>query len=274
MKTARYGFGVSAVASIGLLVVYAIGGHTALEGILLGTALGGLGVALVSWATTLPSGDAVEERHPLESTPEERTALDLDVVTGVDSLTRRSMLRWAGAAIAALGTALIFPIRSLGPSPGDDLRVSGWSRGARLVDAAGRPIGAEDLDIDGVATVFPENAVGSASAQTLLIRVDPKLLDLTPDEAAGTVDGYVAYSKVCTHAGCPVGLFEQVTKQLLCPCHQSTFDVLTGAVPVFGPATRPLPQLPIGLDADGLFVALDDYPEPIGPGFWNRERNA
>ncbi len=87
---------------------------------------------------------------------------------------------------------------------------------------------------------------------------------------AWTIDGLVAYSKVCTHAGCPVGLYQSESSLLLCPCHQSTFDVLNGAEPTFGPATRALPQLPIAVDEEGFVIATADYSEPVGPGFWNR----
>jgi ubiquinol-cytochrome c reductase iron-sulfur subunit len=117
--------------------------------------------------------------------------------------------------------------------------------------------------------VFPEDAVGSADSQTLLIRVPPDLLRLDPARVGWAPEGYVAYSKICTHAGCPVGLYRATERKLICPCHQSTFDVLTGATPVFGPAARALPQLPIQLQPDGTFVATDDFAEPVGPSFWN-----
>ena len=118
-------------------------------------------------------------------------------------------------------------------------------------------------------TAFPEGYVGSADAQTVLIRVAPELLQLPPDRVIWAPDGYVAYSKLCTHAGCPVGLYRATEHQLLCPCHQSTFNVLDGAEVVFGPAGRPLPQLPIQLQGDGTFVAQGDFFEPVGPAFWD-----
>jgi ubiquinol-cytochrome c reductase iron-sulfur subunit len=131
------------------------------------------------------------------------------------------------------------------------------------------PVHAGDIPVDSLVTVFPEDAVGSADSQTLLIRVPPELLRLDPSRAGWAPDGYVAYSKICTHAGCPVGLYRATERKLICPCHQSTFDVLTGATPVFGPAARALPQLPIRLQPDGTFVATDDFAEPVGPSFWN-----
>jgi ubiquinol-cytochrome c reductase iron-sulfur subunit len=126
--------------------------------------------------------------------------------------------------------------------------------------------------VDGVLTVFPEGHVGSADGQTLLIHVGEGRLQLTGERAGWAPEGFVAYSKVCTHAGCPVGLYRASQASLICPCHQSTFDVLRGAVPTFGPAARPLPQLPIQL-VDGEFRALGDFPEPVGPSFWDLTRD-
>jgi ubiquinol-cytochrome c reductase iron-sulfur subunit len=119
--------------------------------------------------------------------------------------------------------------------------------------------------------VFPEGHVGSADSQTLLIRVSHKAVTTRAGRETWAPEGYVAYSKVCTHAGCPVGLYQQNIQRLLCPCHQSTFEVLDGARPVFGPATRSLPQLPLMIDDSGQLRAQDDYDQPIGPGFWDRE---
>jgi ubiquinol-cytochrome c reductase iron-sulfur subunit len=110
---------------------------------------------------------------------------------------------------------------------------------------------------------------GSGDGQAVLIRVDPALLQLAPDRLEWAPMGYVAYSKICTHAGCPVGLYRAEEHALICPCHQSTFDVLNGGAPTYGPAARALPQLPISLMPDGTFVALGDFPEPVGPSFWN-----
>ena len=105
--------------------------------------------------------------------------------------------------------------------------------------------------------------------QTVLVRVEPGLNKPAEGREDWAPDGLLAYSKVCTHAGCPVGLYRAQDKRLICPCHQSTFDVLRGATPVYGPAARPLPQLPIRLEADGTFTAEGDFPEPVGPSFWN-----
>jgi ubiquinol-cytochrome c reductase iron-sulfur subunit len=140
-----------------------------------------------------------------------------------------------------------------------------------MVTDAGRLVRATDLTVGGVLTVFPEGYEGAADSQTLLLRLP---FDVeAPGPPGATVEGLCAFSKICTHAGCPVGLYQATTQELFCPCHQSIFDVPEGAVPTAGPATRPLPQLPLEVDAEGYVIAKDDFPEPVGPGFWNRGRD-
>src|SRR4029077_10130116 len=189
---------------------------------------------------------AIEERHPFASSAGGATlSAALDEEAG---FTRRRFL--VGMLIGALGGlagALAIPVLSLGPAPGPEMFTTTWARGKRLVDIDGKVVRAVDLPIGGLVTVFPEGDPGSARAQTLLIRVPVDELRLGPDRLAGAPDGYVAYSKVCTHAGCPVGLYLASEQHLVCPCHQSTFDVLGGATPIAGPAGRALPQLPIAL---------------------------
>jgi len=128
------------------------------------------------------------------------------------------------------------------------------------------------LEVGGVLTVFPQGHLEREDSQTLLIRVSDEKVVTRKGREDWAPEGYVAYSKVCTHAGCPVGLYQQDVKRLLCPCHQSSFDAIDGARPVFGPATRSLPQLPLMVDDDGFLRARDDYNEPVGPGFWDRDR--
>jgi ubiquinol-cytochrome c reductase iron-sulfur subunit len=129
---------------------------------------------------------------------------------------------------------------------------------------------AAEVPLEGLVTVFPEGHAGSADGQVVLIRVHPDRLRLPADRRSWAPDGLVAYSKVCTHAGCPVGLYQTKLGELLCPCHQSSFDALGGGDPVFGPAARALPQLPIAIDSDGFVVARSDFHEPIGPTYWDR----
>jgi ubiquinol-cytochrome c reductase iron-sulfur subunit len=259
-------FLVAAAAGGALLVLYALGGQTQLEGLLLTVCLGGLGagIALVARYLT-PAEEVIEARESLATPAEAGPA-------AAEFSRRTFLIRSLGAGLAGLAAALLIPVLSLGPAPGDTLRHTSWRRGTRLVGEDGQPIRADSLDVDSIATVFPEGALQDASATTLLIRVADGSLRLPADRLAGAPGGYVAYSKVCTHAGCPVGLYRAAERRLICPCHQSTFDVLDGARPVFGPAARPLPQLPIARSPDGTFVALDDFTEPVGPSFWDEYR--
>jgi ubiquinol-cytochrome c reductase iron-sulfur subunit len=268
-------FIVSILAGIGLAIVYWRGGQVQLEGILLALALGGFGGGMVLWAKRfMPAGPEVEPRGRMGSTEDEIAAFAADFDVGEYELERRGlMVKLMLGAGAALGLAVLFPVRSLGPRPGDWLVRSPFRRGTRLVDEAGAPVRPGDLAVDGVITVFPEDDLGDDYAQTLLIRLDPgRPFSARPGREDWTPDGLVAYSKVCTHAGCPVGLFEARFGQLLCPCHQSTFDVYDGSRPVFGPAAKSLPQLPLAVDDDGFVVAAGGFSDPIGPGYWNQER--
>jgi ubiquinol-cytochrome c reductase iron-sulfur subunit len=153
-------------------------------------------------------------------------------------------------------------------SPDKSLYSRIWKGGQRLVTSDGTPLSLESLVPGSMATVFPEDQIGDERAQTVLIRVKESLLQLPEDRATWAPSGYVAYSRVCTHAGCPVGEYEAEQSVLLCPCHQSTFDVLRAAAPTGGPAARPLPQLPLYADADGTLRAGGGFTAPPGPGFW------
>jgi ubiquinol-cytochrome c reductase iron-sulfur subunit len=260
-------------------VVLAVGYSLAWSEIWLGTiftiSLAGFGIGVTAWGKYLmPQGPFEEPREELSSSAEDREVFDATVERGVGIIGRRKLLvRLLGAGSAALGIVLAFPLlRSLGPRPGNSLFTTKWKRGSRLVTADGRVIDASFLETGGVTTVFPEGDAGSAISQTLLIRpgVPGSSIVTKPGRETWGPDGYVAFSKVCTHAGCPVALYMEETQQLLCPCHQSLFDILSGANPVFGPAPRPLPQLPLYIDADGYIRAQAGYDEPVGPGFWYR----
>lgn len=264
-------FAVSMTASLGLVVYYFVGDSPQVEGILLGASLGGMGAGIVGWAKTLMSSpDETEEREPLGSGTSERAKAE--AIIDEEQVTRRKMLvRLLGAAGATLGAALAIPALSLGPRPGDSLNRTKWSAGARVVDRFGNPQRPADIPLNGVKTVFPSGFEGEADSQTVIIRVEPEVLDLPDGRAEWAPEGCVGFSKICTHAGCPVGLYRAEARQLLCPCHQSTFDVPTGCQPVFGPAARPLPQLPMEVDEVGFLVAMGDFPEPVGPSFWNMD---
>jgi ubiquinol-cytochrome c reductase iron-sulfur subunit len=261
---------VSIAGSIGLTVVYALGGQPQVEGLLIGLSLGGLAVTFVLWGKhLLPQGPYVEEREPMVSLPEDRSDLERDLRRTDRALERRTFLRrLLLGALAALGLAAIFPIRSLGPSPGRSLFRTRWTPGSRLVTADGEPVLGRDLVFGGVLTVFPDGHTDAADSQTVLLRVDPATFSRLPGRENWSPEGHIAYSKICTHAGCPVGLYDAESHELFCPCHQSVFDVLDGARPTAGPATRALPQLPLELDEDGYLRARGDFPEPVGPTWW------
>lgn len=276
-RVAAISFVVAILAAFGLMAVYISGGQTQLEGLLLFVAFGGVGTGLGVWGKQVVGPKiVVEDRFPHRSTEQDRdefeAAYEDSLGEAVVGGRRRFLLRLLAGAGASLGLALLVPLRSLGPGPGGVMFVTEWEAGRRLVDANGNPIRPEDVAADEVRTVFPADAVGDAKAQALLIgtRPDQLVLDELPAE---TVDNLVCYSKICTHAGCPVGLYRASVGELICPCHQSTFDVNQGAEVVSGPAGRPLPQLPLGVDDQGYLIATGEFTEPVGPSFWNMTRD-
>lgn len=269
-------FTISILATIGLATTYWLGGQPQWEGALLFFALGGVGVGTVAWGKYLvPQGPYVQERHELKSDPEDMDVARESLNRGLGEIGRRkALLRLMGAAVGIFGLINLFPfLRSLGPLPKKSLFVTNWTHGSRLVTASGRPVKATDIEVGGMMTVFPEGYEGlptNAIDQVVLVRPADEDLVTRPGRETWGPEGYLAFSKVCTHAGCPVGLYEELTQQLLCPCHQSLFDVLDGAKVVFGPAPRALPQLPLYVDSAGYLRSQKGFNEPIGPGFWER----
>ncbi len=265
-------FLLSSAGAIALAIVYLRGGQPQLEGLFLSIALGGIACGLVIWGNRLlPQGPFVDNRHDLASPAKEVKAAADDLEQGGTLTRRKMMVRSLGLAVGGLGLAALFPIRSLGPRPGRDLLQTPWHDGVRLITDDGRPVRAEDVPREGLVTVFPEGEPGSADGQAVLIRLAPGLLVPKPGREDWTPQDIVAYSKICTHAGCPVGLYEANRHTLLCPCHQSTFDVLRHAKPQIGPAAAPLPQLPLRIDTEGFLVARGDFSEPVGPLFWHKK---
>ncbi|WP_448060987.1 cytochrome bc1 complex Rieske iron-sulfur subunit [Cellulomonas hominis] len=287
-------FTISIIGTIGFIVAYFAvpPGDTAasmrLSNLLLGLGLFlgliGIGTAAVHWAKSLMNDrEKSEQRHTQRSTDETRQAAVAVLKEGAadSAIGRRGVLK--GAMVSALA---LFPLSIAIPligNVGEDWNVSKlkhtwWKKGTRLaLDPSGRPIRAADVTIGSVFHVIPEDLEEAehpldekAKAVVLLVRLDPRDLKEAADRTGWSYDGIVAYSKICTHVGCPVALYEQQTHHLLCPCHQSTFDVADGAKVVFGPAKRPLPQLPIEVDDDGYLVAQSDFLEPVGPSFWER----
>jgi ubiquinol-cytochrome c reductase iron-sulfur subunit len=269
-------FAIALAGSVGFVVAYFVNGNTQVLGIMLFLAMGGIGVGMVSWAKrymTPPHPD-VEPRGRIESTEEEIEGFAAGFNVGEYELVRRSLLtKLLLGAVGALGLAAVVPFASLGPAPDESFTQTRWRRGRRLVDADGNPVRADAVNVNGVITVFPEGDVGDEFAQTLLIGLEPGRMVPVPGRKDWTPNDLAAFSKVCTHVGCPVGLYEAPTGQLLCPCHQSTFAVYEACEPVFGPAATPLPQLPLGIDEEGYVIAMGDFSSPPGPGFWNQRKS-
>ena len=290
-------FMLAAFAGLGFLVAYAligVGSITAAlhSNLFLGSTLSLvfllLGIGAVIWVRHLmPDVELTEQRHLLRSDPQDRAAFKETFAEGADTsqfakrpMVRRSLI----LATLPLGIAPLFLLRDLGPLPGTSLDTTVWRKGLRLVVyGTGRPItSAEFNSPGGIISVAPEGFENDddamAKAAVIIIKFRPGQLQYTTANHAvpnkvvenWTVDNIVAYSKICTHVGCPAALYEQTTHHILCPCHQSTFDASQGARVIFGPATRPLPQLPIGVDAQGFLVCKGHFQEPVGPSFWER----
>ncbi|MBU1251933.1 MAG: Rieske 2Fe-2S domain-containing protein [Actinobacteria bacterium] len=246
----------------------------------------GIGIGAVHWSKALMHGhELVEQRHPTRGSDESRTrAVEIFRESNKESgFTRRSLVRntLIGALVATPIPAVAL-FRDLAPEedPIALLKHTMWEEGTRLaLDPSGVPIRASDVTIGSVFHVIPEGLAEleshrleeKAKAAVLLMRLPPDELNIREGRETWSYDGIVAYSKICTHVGCPVALYEQQTHHLLCPCHQSQFDVANHCEVIFGPAARPLPQLPITVDDEGYLVARRDFEEPVGPSFWERE---
>jgi ubiquinol-cytochrome c reductase iron-sulfur subunit len=267
-------FGIAIGAALGLAIVYWRGGQPQAEGILLALVLGGIGAGLAMWAKRfMPHGPFEEERGEVASSDEDIEAFLADFEQGREGIARRGFLAtMAAGALGALGIAALFPIRSLGPRPGLGLKDTAYKGGGkRLVTEDGKFVKADQLGVDSVLTVYPEGHTEDADAPTLLIRLRPGQNIPRPGREGWAPNDLVAYSKLCSHMGCPVGLYQAQSGLLLCPCHQSTFKVADGARPIFGPATRSLPQLPLAITSDGYIQATGDFSGPVGPGFWDED---
>ena len=272
------GFAIGYVA-IGLESINDVELSNYVLGLTLTGALGFLGIGLVLWTKMLmPHYEVTEERHPFPSPEPDREEFTQVFNQGLDEmgLVRRPILRRSLLTAAGLlGVLPIFLLRDLGPKPEKTLFKTRWTKDARLVRLeTGEPVRVGDLDIGALVNVMPEGVKvhdeNAALSPTILIRL--RLGENIPLKGREdwAPEGYVAYNKICTHAGCPIGLYEQQSHQLFCPCHQSTFDVLRHCRVVFGPAARSLPQLPIYIDNQGFFRARSDFTEPVGPSFWER----
>jgi ubiquinol-cytochrome c reductase iron-sulfur subunit len=290
-------FGISALGTVLLIVSYifvpddvfifipVMGNQNAHQlGLGLGMAISlfFIGMGAIHWAKTLmPDTEVVAQRHEFRSPDSDRKEF-IDTVkegVGASGLGRRSLIkRSLGAALGLSALSPLLLLRDLGPLPGKELEKTTWKSGTYLVtDPGNRRIKASDLEVGAVAQVLPEIADPEhrklsdiAKDAVLLIRLRPQEFNLEADKLAMTHDGIIAFSKICSHMGCAVALYEQQTKHLLCPCHQSTFDVTRAAKVIFGPSARPLPQLDITIDNEGYLVARQPFSEPVGPSFWER----
>jgi len=278
-------FAVAALAVVGFIVSYLMIDPRAAIGRYMNFALGGtlaiallgLGAGFILWAKKiLPPDKVIQQRHDFFSPEEEEIVAEdtflkgvADMGLGTHKILRRTLLGAAGL----LPLPAVLLLRDLGPLPRTDLRHTAWGKNVRLVDVESQqPIKIGDVEIGGIVTVMPEGHTDpdeNALSPTILIRFAPGQIRSKKELAWGHED-HVAYSKICSHAGCPISLYEQQTHHLLCPCHQSTFDMANDANVIFGPAARRLPQLKITVDSEGYFIAEGDYSQPVGPSFWER----
>lgn len=241
-----------------------------------------IGLGAVHWAKTLMTDqEVVAERHEFRSDDADRADFIATVKEqgAASGLGRRSLIkRSLGLSLGLIGLSPLLLLRDLGPLPKNSLGQTSWKTGTRLViDPSNRPIKPSDIEVGAAVHVLPELQPGEERTlenigkdAVLLIRVRPEEFKLSPERLSWTYEGLIAFSKICTHMGCAVALYEQQTKHLLCPCHQSTFDVPRAAKVIFGPAARPLPQLAITLDSQGYLVAQKPFTEAVGPSFWER----
>lgn len=266
----------SAAGTGGFVTAYILGAGPQLLGVLLGAAFVALAIGFVLWsAKLLPSGTYVEQREPMQPPRDEQTAFVETLDRGGEQtpgILRRALMLSGLGLTAAVLVPLYSLIPSASPKPSRALMETPWRAGRRLVNREGEAILASNVPVGTALTVFPEGRTSADDAQAMLVRIDPRDVSLLPAQVRRwAASGLLAYSKICTHAGCPVGLYEQTSRQLVCPCHLSVFDVLDGARATYGPAARPLPQLPLDLDDDGYVVATGDFQGQVGPTYWRPE---
>ena len=283
-------FTLSAVGTIGFVAAY-VAYHPVNStsetqksnlwlGLSLGLTLAGLAagiIACVRWL--MPAHETLQERHEMASSDDDVEAAAQIVMTGFQEtgLPRRSLLkRTLGLSLGLLALPPVVLLRDLGPLPRKTLRTTLWDKDSPLLNAeTGQPVKLGDLEIGSFTTVVPKpveemTEADYAKAPVLLIRLEPGINDPAPGRENWAYQDHVAYSKICTHVGCPVGLYQKQSHKLLCPCHQSTFLVPQACKVVFGPAARNLPQLPITVNAKGEFIATAGFDQPVGPSFWER----
>jgi ubiquinol-cytochrome c reductase iron-sulfur subunit len=266
----------AALLGIGFAVLYVADASTQLLGLSLGLAFACLAAALiVAGKRVVPQETAILDKPPLPDL-EERFETREVLADGGEGISRRGLLLGAaGVAGAGVGVAIALPIASLGPDADARLARTPWRRGRYLVDERGQRLTPNDLAVGGFTTAFPEGADREAiGSPVMVVRMRSEEIDLPAERRGWAQDGVVAYSKICTHAGCAVAMFRYPLYEpqtpppaLVCPCHYSTFDPRNGGDVTFGPAARPLPQLPLALDAQRRLIAGGPLSGPAGPSY-------
>lgn len=292
-------FGLASLLMIGFIVAFIflpiddgdVVGAVRDSNLALGLSLGGalflIGAGAIHWAKKLMSSpEVIHERHDLRSADEVRgaTLSDFDLGTQESGFGRRKLIRNSLiGAMALLPLPAVVLLRDLGPLPGNALAHTIWAKDVRVMtdSEAPVPLRPSDLEIGSLVNAMPETFEdlpeegparinARAKAPIIVVRMEPDETSPAEGRENWDVDGILAYSKICTHVGCPINLYEQNTHHLLCPCHQSTFDLADNGKVVFGPAARNLPQLPLDVDDEGYLVAQSDFTVPVGPSYWER----
>ena len=298
-------FGLSAVFALLFCVAYftidigdeldtfmGLGAQNLALGVALGLSLLMIGIGAIQWARKLMSDhEIIEMRHPVASSEDDRKEAVAELRQGAadSGIARRPLIRNSLlGAMAMLGLPAIVALRDLGPLPGTKLEETVWRKGMRIVnDVSGTPIRPEEMEVGQLVNAEPavffatdeegepvyegvELQQAKSKAAVILVKMQPMDITASPDRENWGVNGILCFSKICTHVGCPISLWEQQTHHLLCPCHQSTFDLADNGKVIFGPAARSLPQLQMGVDGEGYLIAMSDFKEPVGPSFWER----
>lgn len=269
-----------ALSAIGFVVVFAtdsIPSKTQFEGLTLGFALIFLSAAFIVTGKQIVVTEHVEEDYP-EPHPAEQDEVEQIVAESGTPITRKKLL--GGAAVAAggaLGAAFVAPAASLGPALSSHVLLeTPWRRGTRVVREDNVPVKASDIEQGTFYNGFAEGASHDVlGSPIVIVRLDPAALKLPPERKSWAPQGIVAYSKICTHAGCAINLYRKPTfpavepkPALVCPCHYSSFDPSNGGKVLFGPAGRDLPQLPLMIDRRGVLRASGNFSGPPGPSWW------
>ncbi|GHJ93581.1 cytochrome bc1 complex Rieske iron-sulfur subunit [Streptomyces sp. NE5-10] len=296
-RAVAFMFVLSMLATIGFIASYVIfpvdkivyiwpfGHVSALNfalGWTLGLALFFIGAGAVHWARTLMSDvEIADERHPMAASPEVKAKVMADFAAGAaeSGFGRRKLIRnTLFGALALVPLSGVMLLRDMGPLPEKKLRTTLWAKGKLLINMnTHEPLRPEDVAVGSLTFAMPEGLsehdhnfqTEIAKAALMIVRIQPEDIK-DKRELEWSHEGIVAFSKICTHVGCPISLYEQQTHHVLCPCHQSTFDLSDGARVIFGPAGHALPQLRIGVNDKGFLEAHGDFDEPVGPAFWER----